>query len=115
MALDQNYKELDDKSLIEIIEKLEDHESLEGVRAKDELDGRNLSLDRIKELAIAVNEVIAYEMIMNEGTTKENVTMHKSSFLDEEEIRQIYIQQLGKYIKDKDQFRFDVWSYAIGG
>ena len=28
---------------------------------------------------------------------------------------QLYIDQLEKYMKYKNQFRFDVWSYAIGG
>ncbi len=107
--------ELDAKSLIEIIDDPKNWGKEYQDRAEDELADRNLHPDEIKALAIEVNEGIAYRMIMDEGITKEEVAMHKSKFLDKEEIRHIYIEQLDKYIKYKDQFRFDVWSYAIGG
>ena len=115
MALDEKLMELDIKSLIEIIEKPENEGTQYQIRAKDELEDRNISPEELNALAKEVNNAMAYEMIMNEDVTKEEVSIHKSSFLDEVEIRQIYIEQLDKYIKKKDLFRFDVWSYAIGG
>ncbi len=115
MALNNEFTKLNEQSLIEIIEKPENQEIQYRNNAKDELDSRNIPQEKIKEIAITVNEAIAYEMIMNEDTTQEEVSMHKSTFLDGEEIKQIYIDQLEKYMKYKNQFRFDVWSYAIGG
>ncbi len=115
MALEKDLITLDDQSLIEIIEKPENQGTPYQLTAKKELNKRNLSPEKIKKLAILVNEAIAYNMIMNEDASEEGVSMHKSDFLSEEDIKQIYIQALEKYMKYKDQFRFNVWSYAIGG
>ncbi|MEZ5042018.1 MAG: hypothetical protein R2828_19130 [Saprospiraceae bacterium] len=107
--------ELDHQSLIQLIEDPDPEKTQYKTGAQEELDSRNISPEEIMALAIAVNEDIAYEKIVNEDITKAEVSMHKSTFLSEDEIKQIYIQQLEKYIKYKNQFRFDVWSYAIGG
>ncbi len=115
MALGKYLMELDSKSLIEIIDDPENWGTEYQDRAEDELDDRNLPPEEVRALAITVNEGIAYKVIMNDAISKAELSMHKSRFLSAAEIKQIYIEQLEKYIKYKDQFRFDVWSYAVGG
>ncbi len=113
--MDKNLKELEDIALIEIIENPENEASPLKSQAKDELQSRKLLSETIKEMAMTVNATIAYERVSNEDHSTEEVSMHESNFLEEEEIRKIYLDQLEKLIKYKNQFRFDVWSYAIGG
>ncbi|MDA7502211.1 hypothetical protein N8482_02950 [Chitinophagales bacterium] len=55
------------------------------------MDGRDLPAEQLRELAIAVNETIAYEIIMNEATSEDKLSMHQSNYLEEEEIRKIYL------------------------
>jgi len=85
------------------------------ITAVSELKKREIDESELKELAIKANERIAYEMIKQEGILEEDVKMHRSKFLTEDEIREVYKAQVQKYMSYKDQFRFDVWSYAIGG
>ena len=115
MEIKMDLNTLSDHALIEVIENPLNQEKPYKDRAITELDNRNLLPEKIKALAQVVNAGIATEVLMNDGSATEEVSMHKSNLLDEEEIRQIYIEQLEKYIKSKDQFRFNVWSYAIGG
>ncbi len=107
--------QLDGKALIEIIERNQNMGEQDKIRVKDELAKRNLSPEKIHELALEVNSIIASEVLKDEGISTEDVGLHKSIFLNQEEVKQIYIQQMDEYMKYKDQFRFDVWSYAVGG
>ena len=43
------------------------------------------------------------------------MSLMPETFLNTDEMRQVYIDQLEKYMRYKDQFRYDVWAYAIGG
>lgn len=104
-----------DFELIEIIDHPKYMDTSQRMEALHELNSRDLSPERTHKLAVEVNEKIAYELISIDPILKDAVAMHESSFLDKDEIRHIYIDQLEKYIKYKDQFRFDVWAYAIGG
>ncbi len=110
-----NFKALGESELLAIIEHPDNRGTVIGAQAKFELESRALAIEEIYRLAIAINESIAYKRITGQDLTDNNVSMHESHFLDKDEIRQIYIEQLEKYIMYKDQFRFDVWSYAIGG
>ncbi|MFK8104469.1 MAG: hypothetical protein AB8G15_18225 [Saprospiraceae bacterium] len=115
MTKEKSLMELEDKSLLYIIEKAENKEDQNRINAMKELARRKLSPAKINELAILVNQAIAGEMLLQDDISKEEVTMHKSIFLNQEEVKEIYIEQLEKYMKDKEQFRFNVWSYSIGG
>lgn len=115
MTPEKNLRALEDKSLLYIIEKAENKEDQNRVNAMAELARRALPPERINELAIMVNRAVASEMLLQDDISQAEVTMHKSVFLNQEEVKQIYIEQLEQYMKDKEQFRFNVWSYAIGG
>lgn len=106
---------LDDQSIIELIERPRNYNLPIRQKAIDELIARNLSSTRLKKMAILANADIAIDIIKADEILTDDVTMHESHFLDPEEIKEIYTEALKKYIEEKDQFRFDVWSYAIGG
>ena len=108
-------KKLDNKSLIAILENPTMQGTEQHSKAMEELKARQLSPTALHNAAIAGNAVVAKEMILKDNIAEEKVQMHRSIFLDEEEIKEIYIQALEDLIKYKDQFRFNVWSYAIGG
>ena len=115
MSQEKNLRKLEDKALLNIIERAENQKDQNTIKTREELARRELSPEKIKALAITVNKAIANEMLLQDDISKEAVNMHESIFLNQEEVRQIYIEQLDQYMKDKEQFRFNVWSYAIGG
>lgn len=115
MSTDNYLDSLDDQSIIGIIDLPENYEEPIRLKALDELSSRNLSPTRLKKIATLANAVIAADILKKDEILTDDVTMHESHFLDREEIKDIYTEALKKYIDEKEQFRFDVWSYAIGG
>lgn len=114
-AHDKNIVDLDPVALIEIIDNPGNTDKATIREAKQELFRRPISSTQIEELAVEANRKIANEIIVNQDLSEKEITIHQSKFLNEEEIKQIYIEELEAYIKYKDQFRFDVWKFAIGG
>lgn len=101
--------------LIEIIDHPKYRGTKVGQQARTELKSRSLDPETLRASALTANAAIAYSLISNDDITRESISLHDSYFLSNEDLREIYIEQLEKFIRYKDQFRFDVWSYAIGG
>ena len=108
-------RDMTDAELIEIIDHPKYCDTKVREKAGLELKSRARSPEMLRSSAIEANEAIAYALISNDDIMRETVSMHESQFLSKEELREIYIEQLEKFIQYKDQFRFDVWAYAIGG
>ena len=108
-------RDLSDRQLIEIIDRPENIDAEKRKEALDELNARDIPLGVLKEAAVMANESIAYGRILQDPIAEDSVEIHESYFLNTDEMRQVYIDQLEKYMRYKDQFRYDVWAYAIGG
>ena len=104
-----------ESELIQIIDHPKYRNTIDREEARKELKNRSLSSEILRASALEVNEKIAYAVISNEDIMSETVSMHDSEFLSLEDMRGIYLKQLEKFILYKDQFRFDVRAYAIGG
>lgn len=108
-------REFSDIQLIEIIDRPENIDSDQRRQALLELNSRDTDPDVLKTTAMQVNEEIAYSVIQQDPIAEDTVEMHKSYFLQTDEMRRIYIDQLQKYMRYKDGFRYDVWAHALGG
>ncbi len=106
---------MSEAELIRIIDHPKYRNTIDREEAGKELKSRSLDPETLRASALEANEAIAYSVISNESITSEAVGMHDSQFLSKEDLREIYLEQLEKFILYKDQFRFDVWAYAIGG
>lgn len=106
---------MSEAELIGIIDHPKFRNTMDREQAQTELKSRSLDPETLRASALAANESIAYAVISSEDITSEGVGMHDSQFLSKEDLREIYLDQLEKFILYKDQFRFDVWAYAIGG
>ncbi len=108
-------RDLSDRMLIEIIEQPKNADSEKRKDAIQEIQSRTSNAESLKEIARQVNESIAYTILQQDPIAEDTVEMHTSYFLHADEMRKIYIDQLEKYMRYRDGFRYDVWAHALGG
>ena len=103
------------EKLVYLIESPQKDSNIDVESLKEELTKRNVNDDVLIPIIVNQNTIIAKEVLSNEGIATEKVEMHTSHLLPIDELREIYIDQMEVYMSYKDGFRFDVWSYAVGG
>ena len=106
------------KSNYQLIEILEDagNYSEEAISVVDEIfKSRNMKPEEVMSMVYEVNEKKVKTIIDNLDPVNDDINVHKSRFLNEEEVKAIYIQELERLMKEKEGFRFNVWLYALGG
>lgn len=115
MPFYDKYALVDEKSLVEILENPSQYvqECLHAVH--NILSDRNIPEAELMDIARNVNRLKARETIERLDPINDELVPHQSYFLNKEEVRLLYVEELDEHMKNKEGFRFDVWHYAIGG
>jgi len=79
------------------------------------INEREISQEALETLAHQYNQKIVRAKMEKLNPANDEINVHKSYFLSEEIIRNIYLEELKSIMDRKDGFRYDPWIYAIGG
>ena len=115
MSFYEKYAKADSRALIEMLENASDYVEACLNAVRDILSFRDLDPDELLKMAKEINLLKARETIERLDPINDELIMHKSHFLNDEEIHEIYTEALDQHMKNKEGFRFNVWLYALGG
>lgn len=115
MTLKERHQHKSEVDLLTIIESPESYTQECRLVVKKILDERDIPEEEINKMIFEVNIAIATNNLDKLNPLNDDIKIHKSQFLSEEQIRKIYLSQMEELLEKKEGFRFDVWKYAIGG
>lgn len=115
MTLYERYIRKETFELLEILENAQDY-TQECVDVVWEIfEFRELTKALVLDDILLINKRKISKRLESFNPTQEKLEMHKSNFLEHEEMKVLYQIELKKFIDKQDHFGFDVWSYAVGG
>ncbi len=110
----ERYKDTDVKTLIEMIDSTGSYTE-DCMRAlKTIYYDRKVEKKVESELAKKWNRQRARMQFERLDPLNDEIKILESDFLDHNELKKIYKDELNAFIQDQDAFRFDVWHYTIG-
>ena len=104
-----------DLELMTILESPEDYTQAAIDVINEIFDERKIEGEKLRALAVEVNEAKVEEIMMNLDPLNDELKPHTSVFLDAAEIKEMYLKKLKELMDRKDAFKFNVWQYAMGG
>ncbi len=115
MNLAKRYARKDTKTLVMVLEHPEDYSAAALEAAEAELNFRELEDEVIYALVEEVNRARIVKMLNNLNPINDELTVLKSHWLTESEMKRLTKEEFKLLLDRKDGFRFDVLKYAIGG
>ncbi len=115
MDLRKKFAAKDTPTLVGILETPGAYTPEAHVVAEEELYSRLIPRPELKQIATDFVRKIAQEEMNRLDPLNDELVLPKSHFLEKEEVKSIYLEELNALMKRKDGFRFDVWQYAMGG
>ncbi|MEM8522996.1 MAG: hypothetical protein AAGG68_00060 [Bacteroidota bacterium] len=114
ISLKERHQDKETHELVHMIEHPEDYteECIEVIH--EIFNSREVDSDKLHDIAVKVNTARARKYLLELDPLQKEIKVHKSHFLKKEKVKKIYKQQLQQTMEEKKDFRFDVWSYAIG-
>ncbi len=115
MTLRERYENRSDFDLIKVLENQEQFTKECATVVQEIFSTRIVEAAKLKEMALQINQEKVNQILSELDPLNDDINIHKSLFLDEEEVKHIYVQELKQLIESKEGFRFNVWLYALGG
>lgn len=115
MTLYERYIGEDTFTLLEILESSQDYtqECIDVIW--EVFNFRKLNKELVIDDVLLINRRIIRKTLESFNPLQQKLEMHKSCFLEEEELKILYEKELKKFIEKQKLFDIDVWKYVIAG
>jgi len=114
MTLRERYEHKSADALIHVLENPENYTAECLAVVREIFENRNIDPQESHRIAYEAAILIAKNKITTLDPLNDELALHTSQFLSQEEVRTIYQNLLEEYMKQKEAFRFDVWMYSLG-